>query len=128
MRRALVLTTLVVFVHSSPLGAYTPESPEVQQMVHRGVGFIARNATTSDGGYDRELGAICVAALAQLQAEGVAGSDLVGPAVKRILREKAVGFPYDGHSNYSLPLATILLCFNFLGDGLRDFFDARHVN
>ena len=24
-------------------------------------------------------------------------------------------------------LAAILLCFNFLGDGLRDFFDARHV-
>jgi len=24
-------------------------------------------------------------------------------------------------------LATILLCFNFLGDGLRDYFDARHV-
>ena len=25
-------------------------------------------------------------------------------------------------------LAAILVCFNFLGDGLRDFFDARHVN
>ena len=25
-------------------------------------------------------------------------------------------------------LAAILMCFNFLGDGLRDFFDARHVN
>ena len=24
-------------------------------------------------------------------------------------------------------LAAVLLCFNFLGDGLRDFFDARHV-
>lgn len=24
-------------------------------------------------------------------------------------------------------LATILMCFNFLGDGLRDFFDARHT-
>jgi oligopeptide transport system permease protein len=23
-------------------------------------------------------------------------------------------------------LALILMCFNFLGDGLRDFFDARH--
>ncbi len=25
-------------------------------------------------------------------------------------------------------LATILMCFNFLGDGLRDFFDARQAN
>jgi oligopeptide transport system permease protein len=25
-------------------------------------------------------------------------------------------------------LAATLMCFNFLGDGLRDFFDARHVN
>lgn len=25
-------------------------------------------------------------------------------------------------------LAAILMCFNFLGDGLRDLFDARHVN
>jgi len=24
-------------------------------------------------------------------------------------------------------LALILLCFNFLGDGLRDYFDARHA-
>ena len=23
-------------------------------------------------------------------------------------------------------LALILLCFNFMGDGLRDYFDARH--
>ncbi|MGI9236874.1 MAG: ABC transporter permease [Woeseiaceae bacterium] len=25
-------------------------------------------------------------------------------------------------------LAAILMCFNFLGDGLRDYFDARHIN
>jgi len=24
-------------------------------------------------------------------------------------------------------LALILMCFNFLGDGLRDFFDVRHA-
>jgi hypothetical protein len=110
MRSALVLTILIVAVLSSPLRAYTPKSPEVQEMVQRALEFIEQNAASSNGRYDRELGASCIAALAHLQATDVADHELVRQAVSQIEREIADGLPHDGHGNYSLAIAILLLC------------------
>ena len=76
MTRAL-LAILAVVVFAPPLQAYTPESVEVRQMVDRAVDFLDARASKSSGGYDSELGARCVAALAHLQATGVADHPLV---------------------------------------------------
>ena len=63
MRRSSFSCVCLLFALAAFFGdpriadAYTPESPEVQAMVRKGIGFIEQNAA---GGYYSRLGGTCL--------------------------------------------------------------------
>ncbi len=100
--------SLVLSVGTLPSAwAYTPESPEVQSMVARGVAFIEKNI--DKGQYHEELGGLCVAALACYTATGNPQHPIVLKAVAECNKGAVQGFPTGPHANYSLGLALIFL-------------------
>jgi len=92
--------------HTLALGA-TPDSPEVQAMVKRGVAYIEANF--GKGAMDEELGAAAICALACFKATGNPEHPIVQKAVAQCREEAQKGFAAGGHANYSLGIALIFL-------------------
>lgn len=105
----LTLSVLVgTFSDNRALG-YTPESPEVQAMIARGVKYLEANVGKSGGQHEKELGAACICALACYKATGNPQHPLVTGAVAQIRSELQAGMKHSGHANYSLGIAMIFL-------------------
>lgn len=105
----IVSAALVVFALacSAPAHAYTPESPEVQALVKRGMAFIEKNH--GNHAHDKELGGYAICAMAAYSYTGNENHPLVKAALKEISDCLQKGFPEGNHANYSLGLALILL-------------------
>ncbi|MBC8352522.1 MAG: hypothetical protein H8E66_11070 [Planctomycetes bacterium] len=104
---ALATSLLLLSCCCSSARAYTPQSPEVQAAVKRGVSYIEKNY--GKGGHDKELGGICISALACYIATGNEQHPLVIKAVEQCRTESKSGFSRSGHANYSLGIALIFL-------------------
>lgn len=107
-----VILTAGVFVCSSFQSSacgYTPESPEVQALIGRGVKYIEQNFGKGSGTHSSELGAACICALACYKATGNPEHPVVTNAVAQVREEIKSGMPYSGHANYSLGIAMIFL-------------------
>ncbi|MEO8493709.1 MAG: prenyltransferase/squalene oxidase repeat-containing protein [Planctomycetota bacterium] len=105
----LTLSVLLGTFSDSPAFGDTPESPEVQAMIARGVKYLEENFGKSGGQHENELGAACICALACYKATGNPQHPLVTKAVAQIRTELQKGMTYSGHANYSLGLAMIFL-------------------
>lgn len=87
--------------------AYTPQSPEVQAAVDKGIAYIQKNF--GKGQDDRHLGGYAICALACLSHSGNPDHPLVKQAVAEIRKAAKEGLPSGGHANYSLGIALIFL-------------------
>jgi hypothetical protein len=105
----LTLAVLIGAFPDSRAFGYTPESPEVQAMINRGVKFLEENFGKGGGQHDKELGAACICALACYKATGNPQHPLVKKAVAQIRGELQAGMKHSGHANYSLGIAMIFL-------------------
>lgn len=105
----LTLAVLGGAFSDNPAFGYTPESPEVQAMINRGVKFLEENFGKSGGQHEKELGAVCICALACYKATGNPQHPLVTKAVAQIRGELQSGMKHSGHANYSLGIAMIFL-------------------
>jgi hypothetical protein len=115
--RAIGVVTLATFAgivgsgvfSAPPVAAYTPESPEVQAMIEKGVSFLEKGVGRDQFG--NVLGGKCLAALACYKHRGDANHPLVQEAIKAC-RESMEGGPggFTHDFNYSLGIAVIFLC------------------
>lgn len=92
---------------ASPTWGYTPESPEVQAMVGRGVAYVEKSF--GQGPMDDELGGVCICALACYSHRGDANHPIVQKALARIQESVRDGFKQGAHENYGLGIALLLL-------------------
>lgn len=110
MLKLTLLTAIAVIASSfvnAPVLGYTPESKEVQAMVNRGISFIEKSY--GSGSHDKELGGVCISALACYIATGNAQHPLVVKAVDQCRTDAKKGFDRSAHANYSLGIALIFL-------------------
>lgn len=112
-RAAFVVTLSLLSVVASSAqyaAAYTPEHPEVQAMINRGVKFIEANFRKSENSaHEKELGGACICALACYKATGNPSHPIVNAAIAQIRAELKAGMVHQGHANYSLGIAMIFL-------------------
>jgi hypothetical protein len=118
-RCTLVGSFAVVALLSPAALGYSPQSPEVQELVGRAVGFLKEKHATGKalGFYDR-LGGTCLVGLAVFKHTGSPTDPLVMEGVKkcraiigdgnRLFQRPGIGDYSD--SNYDLGLALIFLC------------------
>jgi hypothetical protein len=103
----VVAVGLICILSGQSARAYDPKSPEVLELVNRGIAYIENGKEA--GNLDNELGATCVCALACYAHTGNPQHPLVQRALTEIRRDIQEGSQHVSHSNYSTGLAMILL-------------------
>jgi hypothetical protein len=106
---------LVLAGWSGKACAVTPKSPEVQEVIDRGVAFLSKS---SDG----RLGGACLIALCILKNGGDPSHPQVQEAIKQCLAVAeggGAGGPTGGVDNYSIGIAVMFLCEADPADPLR---------
>lgn len=88
---------------AAPIGAVTPDSPEVKQVIEKGVRFLESSEAT-----DGRLGGRCLIAMALLKNGRPASHPKVQDALKATLAFSSQ--PTRGTDNYSVGLSLIFLC------------------